>query len=135
MNAGSYTAQLYRLHDDYTDALSDCAHDTIVTTHQAFSYMVQRYGINIQSVGGLHGDLPTTGEVVSLVEFVKENHITHILADSRSDNRAVSVLAEETGAGILTLDTMEYKEPGDTTSYVDRMYNNLDTLRTALACN
>ena len=136
-NAESSAAQLEELHRDYSESLSDCTQDTIVTTHQAFGYLVERYGIKIQTLSGISPEAVSAVDVVELVEFMRDNDIGYVLAEDISDIRAVNVLAEETGAQVLTLSPLEGATASQLESgvtYVDRMRENLTVLETALSC-
>ena len=136
-NAELFAAQLEDLHRDYSEGLSDCAQDTIVTTHQAFGYLVERYGIKVQTLSGIAPEAVSAADVVNLVDFMRDNDIGYVLAEDIVDARVVNVLAEETGAQVLTLSPLESAtapqlESGVT--YVDRMRENLTILETALSC-
>lgn len=137
-NAESFTAQLEGLHRDYSEGLSECAHDTIVTTHQAFGYLVERYGINVQTLSGVSPEAVSAADVVELVEFMRDNNIGYVLTEDITDIRAVNVLAEETDAEVLTLSPLESATTAQLESgvtYMDRMLENLTILETALSCN
>lgn len=136
-NAESFAAQLEELHRDYSGGLSDCAQDTIVTTHQAFGYLVERYGIKVQTLSGIAPEAVSTADVVDLVEFMRDNDIGYVLAEDIVDIRVVNVLAEETGAQVLTLSPLESATASQLESgvtYMDRMRENLAILETALSC-
>ena len=136
-NAESFAAQLEGLHRDYSERLSACTHDTIVTTHQAFGYLVERYGIKVQTLSGISPEAVSTADVVDLVEFMRDNNIGYVLAEDITDTRAVNVLAEETGAQVLTLSPLEGATTAQLESgvtYMDRMRENLTVLETALSC-
>jgi zinc transport system substrate-binding protein len=137
-NAESFAAQLEELHHDYAEGLSGCTQDTIVTTHQAFGYLVERYGINVQTLSGISPEAVSAADVVNLVEFMRDNGIEYVLAEDITDTRAVNVLAEETGAQVLTLSPLESATTAQLESgvtYVDRMRENLTVLETALSCD
>ncbi|MBI1658463.1 MAG: zinc ABC transporter substrate-binding protein [Thaumarchaeota archaeon] len=136
-NAESFAAQLEELHRDYSGGLSDCAQDTIVTTHQAFGYLVERYGIKVETLSGIAPEAISAVDVVDLVEFMRDNDIGYVLAEDIVDTRVVNVLAEETGAQVLTLSPLESATASQLESgvtYMDRMRENLTILETALSC-
>ena len=137
-NAAAYASQLDGLHDDYASTLSSCQHDTIVTLHAAFAYMVERYGFDTVSLSGITGtETVSTADIVNLVDYVKANDIEYLLGDDIIDTRALEVIAEETEAQVLTLSPIEGISPGEFESgatYIGKMRENLAVLRTALAC-
>ena len=132
-NAEASAQQLRELHGEYIEALSDCRQDTIVTAHQAFGYLVERYGIEVRSLSGLSAEEASTSDIIDLVDFIRDNGIGYVLAEDTSDTRAVEVVAEETGAELLTLSPLE-RSDSDLT-YFDRMRDNLAILEKALSCS
>ena len=137
-NAAAYISELDELHGDFASALSNCQHDTIVTFHEAFAYLVERYGFGAVSLAGISGtETVTTTNIVNLVEYVQANDIKHLLGDDILDTRALEVIAEETDARVLTLSPIEGISPEEfesDTSYIGKMRDNLEVIRIALAC-
>ena len=137
-NAAAYASQLDGLHDEYSATLSSCQHDTIVTLHAAFAYMVERYGFDTVSLSGITGtETVSTADIVNLVEYVQANDIEYLLGDDILDTRALEVIAEETEAQVLTLSPIEgisQEEFESGATYLGKMRENLAVLRTALAC-
>ena len=136
-NAAAYISKLDELHDEYATTLSDCQHDTIVTFHGAFAYLVERYGFETVSLSGISGtETVSTADIVNLVEYVQANDIEYLLGDDVLDTRALEVIAEETDAQVLTLSPIEGISPEEfeSASYLGKMRSNLDALKTALAC-
>lgn len=134
-NAEASVQQLRELHGEYIEALSDCRQDTIVTSHQAFGYLVERYGIHVRSLSGLSAEEASTSDIIELVDFIRENDIGYVLAEDSSDTRAVEVVADETGAELLTLSPLERADPDQEMTYFDRMRDNLAILEKALSCS
>lgn len=134
-NAEASVQELRELHGEYIKALSDCQQDTIVTAHQAFGYLVERYGIHVRSLSGLSPEEASTSDIIELVDFIRENDIGYILAEDTSDTRAVEIVAEETGAELLTLSPLERTDPDQEMTYFDRMRDNLAILEKALSCS
>ena len=137
-NAAAYISKIDELHDEYAATLSDCRHDTIVTFHGAFAYLVERYGFETVSLSGISGtETVSTANIVNLVEYVQANDIDYLLGDDVLDTRALEVIAEETDAQVLTLSPIEgisAEEFESGATYLDKMRANLDALKTALAC-
>ena len=137
-NAAAYASQLDGLHDEYSATLSSCQHDTIVTLHAAFAYMVERYGFDTVSLSGITGtETVSTRDITNLVDYVKANDIEYLLGDDIIDTRALEVIAEETDAQVLTLSPIEgisSEEFESGATYLGKMRDNLAVLKTALAC-
>ena len=137
-NAAAYAAQLDKLHSEYSTALDNCQHDTIVTFHEAFLYLVERYGYETVSLSGISGtETVTISDIANMVDYVNENGIKHLLGDDVLDTKALETLAEETDAEVLTLSPIEgisQEEFDSGVTYISKMNDNLDALKTALAC-
>ncbi len=138
IHAANYIAELLQLHENYNDRLSSCQKDTIVTFHGAFAYMVEQYDINIVSLAGLSNiEDVSIRTVTELIEFINANDINYVLSENIVDTRAIDVVAEETGATVLILSPIEGISEQDFNggaTYVSIMYENLDSLETALEC-
>ena len=138
INAEAYAEELEELHHDYSHALADCRQDTIVTNHLAFGYMVERYGINIKTLGGFSPEGASVADIAALADYMIQNEIKYVLAEDIVDTRAMEVLAEETGAEVLTLSPLEsvtQEQLDDGVTYIDRMRDNLQILEVSLSCN
>ncbi len=136
-NAAAYAEELDELHHDYSHALADCRQDTIVTNHLAFGYMVERYGINIKTLGGFSPEGASVADIAALADYMIQNEIKYVLAEDIVDTRAMEVLAEETGAEVLTLSPLEsvtQEQLDNGVTYIDRMRDNLQILEVALSC-
>jgi zinc transport system substrate-binding protein len=136
-NAAAYISKLDELHGEYATTLSNCQHDTIVTFHGAFTYLVERYGFETVSLSGISGtETVSTANIVNMVEYVQANDIRYLLGDDVLDTRALEVIAEETEAQVLTLSPIEGISPDEfeSATYLGKMRSNLDVLKIALAC-
>ena len=137
-NTRSYLEKLDELHRKYTTGLASCQHYTLVTFHSAFEYLGARYGLESVSVAGLtHTSDVSTTDIINLVDFVKDNDVQYVFTESFVDTRSLEAIAEEAGVDILELSpieniTKEESESGVT--YIDKMNENLDALRTGLNC-
>ena len=138
-NAAAYAAQLDELHSEYAAALDNCQRDTIVTFHVAFAYLVERYGFTSVSLTGIsaEGEV-STADIIELVEYVKDNDVTHILAEEIRDKRNIEVIATETGTEVLVLSPIEGISADEFESgvtYLEKMRTNLAVLEAALGCS
>ncbi len=138
-NAESYLHELEDLHDQYVATLADCRHDTIVTFHSAFEYLVERYDLKVEALTGLDGaDAISTADLIEFADFINDNNIDYILTEFGVDQRNFEVLAEETNTTVLTLSPVEGISQEDVDSgatYISKMTENLGVLKTALDCN
>ena len=126
------------MHHDYAAALSDCRHDTIVTFHGAFAYLVERYGFETVAIAGISGtETATAKDIKDMIDYVNANGVEYLLGDDILDARELDAIAEDTDAQVLTLSPIEGISPEEFESgatYIGKMRENLDALKTALAC-
>ena len=137
-NARIYNDKLDALDMKIGSALSSCQKDTIVPYHNAFTYLGERYDIHIMALGGLAPDSEASAaEIAEFVDFVKDNDIKVIFSEELVDPRLAEVIAEEANAQVLLfspLEALSKEEAGTNVSYIDKMEDNLDSLKVALEC-
>ena len=137
-NAAAYLTKLDAFDAKVTSTLSGCKNYTVVTFHNAFTYFGQRYGLEMYSIGGLSPDTEASAlELVQLTDFVKDNNIKIIFTEDLIDDRIAEVIAENTGAQVMTLSTLEaltLEEASKGMSFLEKMEQNLDKLEVALDC-
>ena len=137
-NARIYNDKLDALDMKIGSALSSCQKDTIVPYHNAFTYLGERYDIHIMALGGMAPDAEASAaEIAEFVDFVKDNDIKVIFSEELVDPRLAEVIAEEANAQVLLfspLEALNKDEAGTDVSYIDKMEDNLDSLKVALEC-
>ena len=137
-NARIYNDKMDALDMKIGSALSSCQKDTIVPYHNAFTYLGERYDIHIMALGGMAPDSEASAaEIAEFVDFVKDNDIKVIFSEELVDPRLAEVIAEEANAQVLLfspLEALSKEEAGTNVSYIDKMEDNLDSLKVALEC-
>jgi len=73
----------------------------LVTSHDAFNYFAQRYGLDV--IGAVIPSQttqaqPSAGDVARLVRLVREEHVQAIFPESSVNPRLADALAQQTGA-------------------------------------
>ena len=137
-NARIYNDKLDALDMKIGSALSSCQKDTIVPYHNAFTYLGERYDIHIMALGGMAPDSEASAaEIAEFVDFVKDNDIKVIFSEELVDPRLAEVIAEEANAQVMLfspLEALSKEEAATNVSYIDKMEDNLDSLKVALEC-
>ena len=137
-NARIYNNEMDALDMKMNSALSSCQKDTIVPYHNAFSYLGERYDIHIMALGGMAPDSEASAaEIAEFVDFVKDNDIKVIFSEELVDPRLAEVIAAEANAQVLLFSPLEALTPDEAAknvSYIDKMEDNLDSLKVALEC-
>jgi zinc transport system substrate-binding protein len=138
-NANRVLGELGALDAHYRAGLARCQRDVIVTGHEAFGHLAQRYGLRQQGVAGLSPDAePDAKRIAQLTDLVKRLGITTIFTEELVSPRIAATLAREAGVHTESLNPLEgLTDPelkrGD--DYLSVMNANLAKLRTALSCS
>jgi zinc/manganese transport system substrate-binding protein len=108
---------------------------SVVSTHDAFGYFAQAYGLRFVPVRGLSTESePSARDLAALVKQVRAERIGAIFLENISDPRLLEQLARETGAAIggrLYSDALS-PDGGPASTYVDMVETNAATLLKAL---
>ena len=138
-NADSYRSRLDELDSSFESTLESASKDVVfVAGHNAFQYLGQRYGFEVETLTGLSpDDQPTPRDIERAQEIIAEHDLEYVCADPLESQQAANQLVAETDATeVLPLtpipgQTQEWADQG--WGYVEIMENvNLETLRTAL---
>ncbi|MEX2587823.1 MAG: metal ABC transporter substrate-binding protein [Actinomycetota bacterium] len=132
-NADALAAELTELDGEFQSGLADCISREIVTSHEAFAYLADRYGLQQIGIGGLSPESePSPAKMAEVTASVKEHSITTIFFQEFVTPATAETVARETGSTTSVLSPLEIApESGD---YFTVMRANLQNLRTALEC-
>lgn len=140
-NRGVYESNLESLQKDlkvvdteYTEQLSQCDLDEVITSHDAFGYIARSYGFEIHTISGLSTqDTPSVVTLTKLKEEADEG-ISTILLEENNIRDYGETLARETGLKTESINSIVSSIPSNT-DYLDLMRSNLSAFKTALNCN
>jgi zinc transport system substrate-binding protein len=136
--AASLVRRLESLDGDFRRGLAHCARREIVTSHAAFAYLADRYGLEQVPLVGLTPEAePAAKDLERLVEDVREAGATTVFFEPLVSARLAETVAREARVSTAVLDpleglTAEQRERG--ADYFSVMRENLAALRTALGC-
>jgi zinc transport system substrate-binding protein len=132
-------AQLHALDQEYRRGLANCERHDIVTSHEAFAYLAERYGLQQIPVTGLTPEAePQPGDLAHVVELARERGVTTIYFETLVSPRIAETVARETGARTAVLDPIEgltEDEVARGENYFTRMRANLRALEEGLGCH
>jgi zinc transport system substrate-binding protein len=137
-NGEAYRDELGRLDDDFRGRLSSCARTTIVTSHDAFGYLAEAYGLTEVPITGLSPEAePDAQRLAELRDLVVSEGVTTIFAEELVSPEVAQTLADEAGVRVDLLNpieslTDEQSERGE--NYDSLMRENLEALTRALDC-
>ncbi len=94
----------------------------IITTHDAFGYFQQAYGVEFIAPQGVSTEAePSARDVARIITQVKKQKIPAVFLENITDPRLMQRIAQETGArigGKLYSDALT-DEKGDAPTYID----------------
>ncbi len=134
-NASLYQSELKSLRDESKEALADIKSRDIITFHEAFPYFAEEFGLTIAAVIEREPNTaPTARELEETIRIVNEAAVKVIFVEPQYSSSIAETIANETGAGIYTLDPIvtgdaEAAAMGD---YIKRMKENIAVLKEAL---
>jgi zinc transport system substrate-binding protein len=137
-NAATFEKQLAALDAEFASGLAHCQRDIIVTNHEAFGYLADRYGLTQIGITGLDPEAePSAQRIAQLKTFVQEHGVTTIFTEDLVSPKVAETLAQEAGVQTEVLNTLEgltdeQVAAGD--DYLSVMRTNLERLREALGC-
>lgn len=136
--AARYIAELDTLDTDMRDGLSSCTNRLLVTTHEAFGYLADAYGLQQVGIAGVSpGNEPSAKALTQIADLVREQGVTTVFSEDGLPNDLARTVADETGATTATLFTIESPARDELDAgadYASFMRDNLDVLRGALEC-
>jgi zinc transport system substrate-binding protein len=132
-------ADLDKLDASFRRDLSSCVHDVFVTSHAAFGYLADAYGLRQEAIAGLEPQAePSARRLAEIEELVREEGVTTIFTEELVSPDVAETIARETGARTALLYTIEGLTPEQLAAgedYLSLMRKDLDELRTALDCD
>ena len=133
--AGIATAELSDLKNEFHDMMTYAVRDTVVIADRhPFVYLFEELGLNcVAAFPGCSSETSASFETqMKLIESVNSLDLPYIFIMEGSDGKVAEVVARETGAEILTLNSMQVMTDFDEATYTDIMRANLENLKKAL---
>src|ERR1043166_3044367 len=137
-NAKAYLDKLEALEREVRDSIGKIppARRKIITTHDAFGYFGQAYGLQFIAPSGVAADSePSARDIAKIIAQVKRQNIPAVFMENISDPRMMQQIARETGAkigGTLYSDALSDAK-GPAATYVDMVRSNVRELAAALS--
>jgi zinc transport system substrate-binding protein len=135
--AEKFVDELRELHSEFDLGLATCDRRLLVTAHEAFGYLADRYGLQQEAIAGLSPEAePDPRRLAELADLVRSTGTTTVFTEELVSPEVAQTLAREAGVATDVLDTLESapEEGGEGPGYVDRMRSNLGSIARALGC-
>jgi zinc transport system substrate-binding protein len=138
-NANRYITELEELNQEYLISLSNCKHNTIISGgHNSFSYLANKYAINMITAYGLSPDSePTSKRIKEIIDLTNENKVKIIFFERFVNPKMAETIAKDTNTNTLVLNPGQnlYKEQFESgVTFIDIMKDNLNNLVIGLEC-
>lgn len=135
-NAAAFRQDLEALDTELAAGLGSCASNDIVTSHQAFGYLAQRYGMTQVGITGLSPEAePDAATMAEVADFVIENKVATIYYETLVSPAVAETVAAETGAKTAVLDPIEgIGDESAAQDYLGVMRANLAALKAGQPC-
>jgi zinc/manganese transport system substrate-binding protein len=136
-NAAAYLGKLDALDREVKEAVARIPAERrrIITTHDAFGYFRDAYGVEFIAPQGVSTEQDVSAkDVAKIIAQIKRQKIPAIFMENVSDPRLLKRIADESGAkigGTLFSDALTDGN-GDAPTYIDMIRYNIRTLSAAL---
>ena len=137
-NASTYTARLEKMHKQALERHAKLKADrcVVVTSHDAFGYLEEDYGLTFLAPIGIDTDAePSARDLAKLIDHLKFVGAGALFVENITNPSLIQQIARETGiqvGGRLFSDALS-ERGGPATSYEEMFKHNLETLITALS--
>ncbi|MEV1086564.1 metal ABC transporter solute-binding protein, Zn/Mn family [Streptomyces microflavus] len=133
-NTEALVGQLNKLNTAYETGLKNTATKTFITTHSAFGYLAERYGLTQQGIAGIDPEAePSPARIQEIHTIAEKEKATTVFFETLASDRTAKTLAKDTGLKTGVLDPLEgITKKSQGADYIEVMESNLSALQKAL---
>ncbi len=134
-NTDDLVKKLGDLNKKFEDGLKNKKSDTFITTHAAFGYLAERYGLTEEAISGID---PESGDVSGsrmkeLQKLAQDHHVDTVFSETLASPAMAKTLAKDLGVRTDVLDPIEgITDKSKGRDYLQVMESNLAALKKAL---
>ncbi|MFF9429348.1 metal ABC transporter substrate-binding protein [Streptomyces sp. NPDC014746] len=133
-NTEALKKELGDLDTAFETGLRNTATKTFITTHSAFGYLAERYGLEQEGITGIDPESePSPARIKELQDIAEKDKVSTVFFETLASDKTAKTLAKDTGLRTDVLDPLEGitdRSEGD--DYLAVMRSNLAALKTAL---
>ncbi|MGW4701869.1 metal ABC transporter substrate-binding protein [Streptomyces sp. NPDC004285] len=133
-NTDALVKKLGDLNTEFETGLKNTATKTFITTHSAFGYLAERYGLEQEGITGIDPESePSPARIKELQDIAEKDKVSTVFFETLASDKTAKTLAKDTGLRTDVLDPLEGitdRSKGD--DYLAVMRSNLAALKTAL---
>ncbi|WP_376770911.1 metal ABC transporter substrate-binding protein [Streptomyces lonarensis] len=133
-NAADLADELRVLDEEFEEGLANRETDTIITTHAAFGYLAERYGLREEAIAGLDPESePSGARMRELHDVAERDEVSTVFFEVLASDAMAATLAEDLGLETDVLDPVEgITDASRGDDYFAVMRANLEALQKAL---
>ncbi|MDX3488863.1 MULTISPECIES: metal ABC transporter substrate-binding protein [Streptomyces] len=133
-NTDAVVAELGELNTAYETGLKNTSTKTFITTHSAFGYLAERYGLTQQGIAGIDPEAePSPARIQEIHTIAEKEKATTVFFETLASDRTAKTLAKDTGLKTGVLDPLEgITDKSQGADYIEVMESNLAALQKAL---
>ncbi|MFJ9932761.1 metal ABC transporter substrate-binding protein [Streptomyces virginiae] len=133
-NTDELVGKLAALDTEFKDGLKNTASRTFITTHSAFGYLAERYGLDQEGISGVDPESePSPARMKDLQAVAKKDNVTTVFFETLASDKTAKTLATDTGLKTDVLDPLEgITDTSQGADYFEVMRSNLKNLQKAL---
>ncbi|MGI5352316.1 metal ABC transporter substrate-binding protein [Streptomyces sp. CA-250714] len=132
-NTEDLVSRLKNLDKDFKDGLKKKKTDTFITTHAAFGYLAERYGLHEEAVTGIDPESePSAARMKELHKVAKEDDVDTVFFENTASDKTAKTLAGDLRLKTSVLSPIETIKDPKKDDYFSVMHQNLTALKTAL---
>ncbi|MEV0040343.1 metal ABC transporter substrate-binding protein [Streptomyces sp. NPDC050804] len=133
-NTDALVTKLGGLDTAFKQGLADTATKTFITTHAAFGYLAERYGLEQEAIAGIDPEAePSPARIKELETIAEQDKVSTVFFETLASDRTAKTIAADSGLKTDVLDPLEGitdRSKGD--DYIEVMQANLAALEKAL---
>ncbi|MFH8383194.1 metal ABC transporter substrate-binding protein [Kitasatospora sp. NPDC018058] len=135
-NTDELVTELTALDQDFRNGLKDTKTKTFVTSHAAFGYLADHYGLTQVAINGVDPESdPTPARLAEVQKAAKDNGVTTIFFETLVSPKLADTVAKDLGLKTAVLDPLEGVKDPSKDDYLSVMKQNLANLQAALNAN
>lgn len=131
-NLAKVQNRLDDLDKKYSEQLQNAKIKSIITSHEAFAYLLKDYGLKQIPIENLTSDSePNLAKMKEVIELAKNEGIKYVFYEELSENKVEETIAKEIGGEVKMLYTIEgqtEEQAKENKDYFELMEENLKAL-------
>ncbi|MFJ8659028.1 metal ABC transporter substrate-binding protein [Streptomyces sp. NPDC093795] len=133
-NTDALVKKLGDLDTAFESGLKNTATKTFITTHSAFGYLAERYGLDQEGISGVDPESePSPARIKELQDIAKQDKVSTVFFETLASDKTAKTLASDAGLKTDVLDPLEgITDASKGDDYIEVMRSNLAALQKAL---